>query len=124
MSESLLEQLKIFNKKINYKNNTKYEEVLEDIELFKNMLNFENNDLIMYDWISIGDNDLQNNDKTLKFIEYKNNQIYDLNYILFLYANHYDHLTNNKKERKALKDISIKIMYKIRRFIHKNYKEL
>ena len=106
-----MNNLKLLNDGINYKKAT-LEEVLLDAEFLKDILGFERNKQIR------GPN-YRNPDNSIKFIKEDNGKL-DLNYLLFMYVDNFNHITLFRKERNEIKQLSYKICEKIRRFLYKH----
>jgi hypothetical protein len=106
-----MNNLKLLNDGINYKKAT-LEEVLLDAEILKDILGFERNKQIR------GLN-YRNPDNSIKYINNDNGKL-DLNYLLFMYVDNFNHITLFRKERNEIKQLSYKICEKIRRFLYKH----
>lgn len=107
----VIQHLTLLNNRINYRK-ASISDVMRDIELLKNILGFERNKEIRGPFY-------RNPDNSIRFIDTLDGKT-DLNYCLFMYVDHFNHITTVRSGRNDLKTLSTRICEKIRRFLYKN----
>jgi hypothetical protein len=108
----VMNRLNILNDGINYRKAT-LDHVLMDAEILRNILRFELNE-------NIRGMNYRNPDDSIIFIRHEQDGKLELNYLLFMYVENFDHITRFRDDRNEVKKLSYRICEKIRRFLYKN----